>query len=51
MAETQLHFKLNGIGLCQNRASFKLTSDRREVTCQRCLRKLTQIYERVLRWG
>lgn len=49
MSDTQTHFKLNGIGLCANRRQFKMTTNRREVTCKRCLSKLAQIYERVLR--
>lgn len=46
-----VHFKLEGRPLCANRANFKTTTDRREVTCEKCKAKATQIYERVLRRG
>lgn len=51
MSDTQTHYKLNGIGLCANRRRMKMTTDRRLTTCKACLKKLTKIYERVLRGG
>lgn len=51
MSDTQTHYRLNGIGLCANRRQFKMTTERRLVSCKRCLDKLAKMYERVLRGG